>query len=170
MLATADPPAAAAQPPPRVVVGAKNFTEGAILAELMAQVLETQAGARVERRFNLAGTQVAFDALRTGGIDLYAEYTGTGLRDILGDDFTGAEPRAGRGTRQRRIRPALRFALARAVRVQQHLRPDDAPRGGSALWVSRPSATWRAPAALRHVARVSRTQGRHAGVAAGVSA
>jgi osmoprotectant transport system permease protein len=71
--------------PPTVVVGAKNFTEGAVLAELMAQVIEQHAGARVERRFNLAGTQVAFEALRTGGIDLYAEYTGTGLRDILGD-------------------------------------------------------------------------------------
>lgn len=71
--------------PPTVVVGAKNFTEGTILAELMAQVLEAHADVRIERRFNLAGTQVAFDALRTGSIDLYAEYTGTGLRDILGD-------------------------------------------------------------------------------------
>jgi len=70
---------------PTVVVGAKNFTEGAILAELMAQVIERNAGAHVERRYNLAGTQVAFEALRAGGIDLYAEYTGTGLRDILGD-------------------------------------------------------------------------------------
>jgi osmoprotectant transport system substrate-binding protein/osmoprotectant transport system permease protein len=70
---------------PSVVVGAKNFTEGTILAELMAQVLEAHAGVRVERRYNLAGTKVAFDALHTGGIDLYAEYTGTGLRDILGD-------------------------------------------------------------------------------------
>lgn len=80
------------QAAPSVVVGAKNFTEGAILAELMAQVLETQAGAAVERRFNLAGTQVAFDALRAGGIDLYAEYTGTGLRDILGDDSAVQSP------------------------------------------------------------------------------
>ena len=71
--------------PPTVVVGAKNFTEGAILAELMAQAIERHTDAHVERRFNLAGTQVAFEALRTGGIDLYAEYTGTGLRDILGD-------------------------------------------------------------------------------------
>jgi len=71
--------------PPVVVVGAKNFTEGTILAELMAQVLEAHAGARIERRYNLAGTKVAFDALRAGDIDLYAEYTGTGLRDILGD-------------------------------------------------------------------------------------
>jgi osmoprotectant transport system permease protein len=82
-------PARATEPAaPTVVIGAKNFTEGTILAELMAQVLETHAGARIDRRFNLAGTKVAFDALRAGHIDLYAEYTGTGLRDILGD----AEP------------------------------------------------------------------------------
>jgi len=78
-------PARADDPPRAIVVGAKNFTEGAILAELMAQVSERHAGVTVERRFNLAGTQVAFEALRTGAIDLYAEYTGTGLRDILGD-------------------------------------------------------------------------------------
>jgi osmoprotectant transport system permease protein len=68
-----------------VVVGAKKFTENAILAEMMAQVLQTHAGVRVDRRLNLAGTQVCFDALRTGEIDLYAEYTGTGLRNILQD-------------------------------------------------------------------------------------
>ena len=71
--------------PPTVVIGAKKFTEGAILGELMAQVLEQHAGVRVSRRFNLGGTNVAFDALRTGAIDGYAEYTGTGLRDILHD-------------------------------------------------------------------------------------
>jgi osmoprotectant transport system permease protein len=78
-------PALAQPVPPTIVVGAKNFTEGTVLAELMAQVLETHADVRIERRYNLAGTEVAFDALRSGSIDLYAEYTGTGLRDILGD-------------------------------------------------------------------------------------
>jgi osmoprotectant transport system permease protein len=73
---------------PRIVVGAKKFTEGALLGELMAQVLETHAGATVERRFNLAGTQICFDGLRSGALDVYAEYTGTGLRNILGDDST----------------------------------------------------------------------------------
>lgn len=68
-----------------IVVGAKKFTESAILGELMAQRLEAVLGEPVERRFNLAGTQVAYEALRTGAIDLYAEYTGTGLRDILAD-------------------------------------------------------------------------------------
>lgn len=76
--------APAAEPPPRIVVGAKKFTEGAILGELMAQVLETHAGATVERRFNLAGTQVCYDGLRSGAIDVYAEYTGTALRSLLG--------------------------------------------------------------------------------------
>jgi osmoprotectant transport system permease protein len=78
--------AADAQPaPPHIVVGAKKFTEGAVLGELMAQVLELETGATVERRFNLAGTQVCFDALRGGSLDVYAEYTGTALRNILGD-------------------------------------------------------------------------------------
>src|SRR6266404_6546052 len=70
-------PARAAEAP-TVVVGAKKFTEGAILAELMAQVLEQHAGVQVTRQLNLAGTKVAFEALRAGGIDAYAEYTGTG--------------------------------------------------------------------------------------------
>jgi osmoprotectant transport system substrate-binding protein/osmoprotectant transport system permease protein len=77
--------ASAQTTPAPLTVGAKNFTEGTVLGELMAQVLEARAHLSVQRRFNLAGTQVAFDALRAGEIDLYAEYTGTGLRDILGD-------------------------------------------------------------------------------------
>lgn len=79
---------------PRIVVGAKKFTEGALLGELMAQVLETQTGATVERRFNLAGTQICFDGLRSGAIDVYAEYTGTGLRNILGDESAAGSPSA----------------------------------------------------------------------------
>lgn len=78
------PAAYAAVEAPRVVVGAKKFTEGAILGELMAQVLEIHAGATVERRFNLAGTQVCYEGLRSGAIDVYAEYTGTALRSLLG--------------------------------------------------------------------------------------
>jgi osmoprotectant transport system permease protein len=79
---------------PHIVVGAKKFTEGAVLGELMAQVLETQTGATVERRFNLAGTQVCFDGLRSGALDVYAEYTGTGLRNILGDASGGGSASA----------------------------------------------------------------------------
>lgn len=75
-----------------IVVGSKRFTESRILAELMAQVIERLPGTRVERRWNLAGTQVCFAALRSGEIDLYPEYTGTGLRNILGRRQVAASP------------------------------------------------------------------------------
>lgn len=58
-----------------IVVGAKAFTEQYILAELIERRL-TAAGARVERRDNL-GSTIAFDALASGEIDVYVDYTGT---------------------------------------------------------------------------------------------
>jgi glycine betaine/choline ABC-type transport system substrate-binding protein len=66
-----------------VIVGAKNFTEQLILGELMAQVIENRAQRKVERRFNLGGTMICHGALLKGEIDVYAEYTGTGLTAIL---------------------------------------------------------------------------------------
>ena len=67
----------------RVVVGSKNFAESRLLGEMFARLLEAHTSLRVERRLGLAGTQVCFEALRTGGIDVYPEYTGTGLVTIL---------------------------------------------------------------------------------------
>lgn len=63
-------------------VGSKNFTEAIVVAEIYAQALEA-AGMQVERKFNLGSTQIAMAALRRGDIDLYPEYTGTGLIDVL---------------------------------------------------------------------------------------
>ena len=65
-----------------VKVGSKNFTEALILGEMYAQLLEA-AGIPVERRLNLGGTAVSQAALVKGDIDLYPEYTGTGLTVIL---------------------------------------------------------------------------------------
>jgi len=72
-----------------IVVGSKNFEESRLLAEMFAQLIEERTGLPVERRLNLAGTQVCFEALRTGAIDLYPEYTGTGLASILGEAPSG---------------------------------------------------------------------------------
>jgi osmoprotectant transport system permease protein len=74
-----------------VVVGSKNFEESRLLAEMFARVIEERTELSVERRLNLAGTQVCFEALRSGAIDLYPEYTGTGLASILGVDPLGSE-------------------------------------------------------------------------------
>jgi osmoprotectant transport system substrate-binding protein len=76
-----------------VAVGSKDFTEALIIGELYAQTLE-RAGLRVERRLSLGGSNIALAALRRGGIDLYPEYTGTGLVDILHLPTDGDEARA----------------------------------------------------------------------------
>jgi osmoprotectant transport system substrate-binding protein len=73
------PAAAAAQ---TLKVGSKNFTEQFIVAELYAGALEA-AGFKVERKINLGATLIAHEALRTGAIDLYPEYTGTGLLAVM---------------------------------------------------------------------------------------
>jgi len=66
----------------RVVVGSKDFTEQFIVAEMYAQILEN-AGFTVERKLNLGGTPIAHQALVNGEIDLYPEYTSTGLLTML---------------------------------------------------------------------------------------
>jgi len=74
-----------ASPNTTIIVGSKNFLENRLLAEMFAQLIEAQTALTVKRRFGLAGTQICFQALTTGGIDLYPEYTGTGLVTILGE-------------------------------------------------------------------------------------
>ena len=66
----------------RIVVASKPFGESFILAEMFAQLLEAR-GFAVTRRPGMGATEVAFSALRTGSIDVYPEYTGTGLLAIL---------------------------------------------------------------------------------------
>ncbi|HTQ79492.1 MAG TPA: glycine betaine ABC transporter substrate-binding protein [Thermoanaerobaculia bacterium] len=83
-------PPGAAQAADRIVVGSKNFEESRLLAELFAQLLESRTRLTVERRFGLAGTQVCFEALKSGAIDLYPEYTGTGLVTLLGEPPKGS--------------------------------------------------------------------------------
>src|SRR3954449_11467527 len=63
-------------------VGSKNFTEQFVVAELYAGALEA-AGFKVERKINLGTTLVAHEAVRTGAIDIYPEYTGTGLNAVM---------------------------------------------------------------------------------------
>ncbi len=67
----------------RPVIGAKNFTEQVVLGELLAQHIEAKTGLKVERRFYLAGSYIAQQALLSGRIDAYVEYTGTALTAIL---------------------------------------------------------------------------------------
>ncbi len=74
------------QPEPEraIVVASKPFGESYLLAEMFAQLLEAR-GFEVDRRLGLGATEITFEALRTEAIDVYPEYTGTGLLAILGE-------------------------------------------------------------------------------------
>ena len=67
----------------RIVIGAKNFTEQVVLGELLAQEIEAAGGGTVERRFWLAGSYLCQQALVSGRIDGYVEYSGTALTAVL---------------------------------------------------------------------------------------
>jgi osmoprotectant transport system substrate-binding protein len=69
--------------PDHPVIGAKNFTEQVVLGELLAQEIEAKSNLKVERRFYLAGTYICQQALVSGRIDAYVEYTGTALTAVL---------------------------------------------------------------------------------------
>lgn len=63
-------------------IGSKNFSENITVGEIYAAVLE-QAGYKTERHMNLGSTQIAMAAIVRGDIQLYPEYTGTALIDVL---------------------------------------------------------------------------------------
>lgn len=65
-----------------IKVGSKNFTEAILLGEMYAQLLEAN-GFTVERKLNLGATDIAHQALLSKEIDVYPEYTSTGLLEVL---------------------------------------------------------------------------------------
>lgn len=67
----------------KITIGSKNFTEQIILGNMLQQLIEDKTDIDVQTKLNLGGTQVAFNALKSGGIDMYVEYTGTGHVNIL---------------------------------------------------------------------------------------
>ena len=66
----------------KVVVGSKKFTESYVLGEIAKRSL-SDAGIPVEHRQGMGGTIILWEALRSGQIDIYPEYTGTIAQEIL---------------------------------------------------------------------------------------
>ncbi len=74
----------------KVVIGSKDFSENILLAEIFSQLVEAKTDIKVDRKLNLGGTFVCFEAIKKGDIDIYPEYTGTGLTaqlkiDVISD-------------------------------------------------------------------------------------
>ncbi|HXW55157.1 MAG TPA: glycine betaine ABC transporter substrate-binding protein [Candidatus Cybelea sp.] len=113
-----------------IVIGSKNFPEQALLGEILAQQIESRTHLRVIRHFYLAGSYICQQALLSGRIDAYVEYTGTALtailHDAVGDDPADRRPAAvfGRVEREYKQRfgidvlPSLGFSNAFAIVVR----------------------------------------------------
>jgi osmoprotectant transport system substrate-binding protein len=72
-----------------LVAGSKNFTEQVLLGEIFARQIERRMGVPVDRKLNLGGTMLAHEALTSGSLDLYPEYTGTALTEVLKRPVSG---------------------------------------------------------------------------------
>jgi osmoprotectant transport system permease protein len=70
---------------PKITVGSKSFTESVILGELLSHLAQN-SGAQVQHRAELGGTQILWQALITGEIDAYVDYTGTIREEILAEE------------------------------------------------------------------------------------
>lgn len=62
-----------------ITIGSKDFGENIVIAEMLSQLVETHTDLKVNRKLNLGGTFVNFNAIKNNQIDIYPEYTGTGL-------------------------------------------------------------------------------------------
>ena len=88
LMAALSAAAAAAEP---VTVGSKRFTESYVLGEIVRQTLE-RAGVPAVHRRGLGNTAILAQALAAGQIDLYPEYTGTIVRELLGRSLAAEAP------------------------------------------------------------------------------
>lgn len=70
-----------------ITIGSKNFTEQLILGNMYADLVEENTDYNVERKLNLGGSSVAFEALKSNELDMYVDYTGTLLMNVMGEDI-----------------------------------------------------------------------------------
>ncbi len=111
-------PLPAAEP---IKVGSKKFTESVILGEIATQLLQ-RAGLKAEHRKQLGGTQIVWQALMKGDIDVYPDYTGTLRADII----RGGDLEVGLAEKGIRISRSLGFYNSYALGMR---RRDASERG-----------------------------------------
>ncbi|MDN5212059.1 ABC transporter permease/substrate-binding protein [Fulvivirgaceae bacterium BMA12] len=66
-----------------IIIGSKNFTESYVLAQMFATLIENYTNLTVSLKLGFGGTKLNLDALAGGDIDLYPEYSGTGLLVLI---------------------------------------------------------------------------------------
>jgi osmoprotectant transport system permease protein len=113
---------AAGETPPRVTVGSKAFTESVILGETL-RLLSRHAGVEADHRRQLGGTRVLWNALLSGEVDAYPEYSGTLVQEILTGENLDTPPalEAALTRRGLQMTPALGFNNSYAIGVTEAL-------------------------------------------------
>lgn len=143
-------------------VGSKDFPESIIIGEMYALLLE-DAGFGVERKLNLGGTVVAHEALINDELDVYPEYTGTGLLVVLkrtvADAAVGATPAPGTPSADAAVESVYQF-VKREYEAQFGLTwLDQAPMNNSqALAVQRDYATEKGLTTISQLAELSQNE------------
>ncbi len=66
-----------------ILIGGKIFTESYVLGEMAAQTIESLSQVPVNRKLGMGSTGILFEALKSGAIDVYPDYTGTLAEAIL---------------------------------------------------------------------------------------
>ncbi len=109
-------------PAPTVTIGSKAFTESVVLGEILSRLAE-RTGYPVTHKRQLGGTRILWNALLSGAIDAYPEYTGTLLREILVSDqlHTTAQLRQALAQRGLRMTGPLGFNNTYAIAVPEPL-------------------------------------------------
>ena len=112
-----------------LVVGSKRFTESYVLGEIVRQVL-TDAGVPAEHRQGLGNTAVMEQALATGSIDVYPEYTGTIVRELLKKEGSPTLEQINAWLATKGLKAAVPFGFNNSYALA--MREDDAARLGIA--------------------------------------
>ncbi|WP_018662192.1 glycine betaine ABC transporter substrate-binding protein [Heyndrickxia acidiproducens] len=76
----------------KIVITGKNFTEQEILVHIYGKLIENRTNLNVDYKSFVSGTTPVFQGMTRGDYDLYVEYTGTGLVNILKEDATSTDP------------------------------------------------------------------------------
>jgi len=114
--------ATSAEEPVSITIGSKVFTESVILGEMLRH-LARQTGIETHHQRQLGGTRVLWNALLSGEIDAYPEYTGTLIQEIMVKDNlqTKAQLKQALAARGLRMTPALGFNNTYAIGIKAEL-------------------------------------------------
>ncbi len=115
-------PVLSAEAPKRITIGSKGFTESVILGEMLRHLAQ-QTGTEAQHQRQLGGTSILWNALLSGEIDAYPEYTGTLLQEILARENlqTEAELRQALTERGLRMTAPLGFNNTYAIGMKAEL-------------------------------------------------